>query len=375
MGYSGAHYTAGNNKMKKLFFDILILSAIAFGILWLLDSTADAQCANGKCPPRPTPSLDIGGWKAPAAKHNPAIIRVYVNEGNGPSYAGSGTVFRQKGKVAYVLTAAHVIKDRIKNDVTVWTGRQLYQATVLSEDRLWDVAVLRIADPRVIPIFLADKMPSTGDSVECSGFGPNGVYRYTQGPVTQFVSPGKDLPLEWIEVKVASKPGDSGGPIVNMKGRIVGLINGSDGHITAGPCLPRIRRIVDDLFGRRPPVISPPARILPVNPPALPGLPPVVPPAMSEINYDKLAKAILRLMDLDDFWGAAGPAGPQGSAGPTGSRGPKGENGEPGACGVPGAVGTYSDLTGEEMLDLANRIKKLINGSVRVKVQSVLVPI
>jgi hypothetical protein len=256
------------SEVRKIFWDILVLSVVAFGILWMLDSTADAQCSGGSCPTQPAPSLDTGGWKA--VKGNPAIVRVSVKESRGHSI-GSGTIFRQKGKVAYVLTAAHVVKDRLPGQsVVVIVKGGAYWATVLVCDVTWDVAILRIADPKVKPLTLADEIPKPGDNIECSGFGPNGVYRYAQGPMTQFVAPSKDLPFEWIEVKVKSRQGDSGGPMVNAKGRIVGLINGTNNVITAGPCLPRIRRIVNGFFGCNPPVVAPPARVLPVNPPPRP---------------------------------------------------------------------------------------------------------
>jgi len=344
--------------MKKILFDILILSTIAFGILWLLDSTADAQCANGQCP---APSLNPG-WRAPQMTirwGNPAIVRIKVKDksGGGDSL-GSGTIFRRERKVAYVLTAAHVIKDRVQNGVVVWVRKQPYQATVLVSDKLWDVAILRIADPGITPITMADKNPSPGDSLECSGLGQNGSYAYQVGRLTQFVSPGKGHPAEWLEVQAAARQGDSGGPIANVNGRLVGLITGTNGRITVGPCLPRIRAIIKGVLR---PVLTP------ICPPPRPMLPPgQVSPGPSQptplpavIDYDKLAAAVLKQINPDDFRGLRGPAGP------------KGAHGEPGAGGSPGASGSYNDLSEEEMLDLAEKIKKLINGSVRIKVQAV----
>lgn len=349
--------------MKRLLLDILILSTAAFGILWLLDSTANSQeCPDGKCP--------TSGWRAPAIKNNPAVVRVFVKEGNGPRAIGSGVVFRQRGKVAYVLTAAHVIRDRIKNGVTVWTGKQLYQATVLACNETWDVAILRIADPKIKPLILADNPPRPGDSVECSGLGQNGTFRYFQGPVTQYVSPGKQHPFEWIEVRAVVRQGDSGGPIVNKKGRIVGLITGSDHSITVGPCLPRIRKIVDGLFGRKP---SAAPLLRPVRPPLRPAPRPVKPvrelpsstPLPAEINYNKLAEIILSKINPDDFRGPVGPVGPPGT---TGARG---EPGKMGSSGLHGPSEKFSDLTEDEKQEIAEAIKELINGSVRIKVQAI----
>lgn len=382
--------------MRKTLIEILILSIIAFGVLWLLDSTVDAQqCPGGKCPTEKTQPSSRGWRWAPSAPllptyyPSPAIIRILVDEGKGPQGAGTGTIFQQERKVAYVLTAAHVVKDRKRNDsaaVVVLAGDGgAFEASVLACNVTWDVAILRIADPKIKPIALADEAPKPGDSIECSGFGPDGAsYRYVLGQMIQFVAPGKNLPNEWMEVGVASRPGDSGGPMVNAKGRIVGLINGTDGHITAGPCLPRIRRIVNGILGRGPPrSLGSPASILPVCPPPLPPpgntpglIPGPLPPSLpvpAVIDYDLLATAILKQINLDDFRGPAGPPGPVGRVGVAGQTGPNGANviGNPGPAGPRGPTGSYSDLSEEEMQDLAERIKELINGSVRVKVDRV----
>lgn len=347
--------------MRKLLLDFLILSIVAFSLLWLFNP-ADAQCVGGQCPTQ-------SQWRAPTIKGNSAIVRIIIREslGNG---IGSGTIFRQERKVAYVLTAAHVVADRIRNGVTVRVSGQLYQATVLCEDKLWDVAILRIADPGIKPIALADEIPKPGDSVECSGLGPNGVYRYARGPVTKFVSPGKNLPFEWIEVKIASRQGDSGGPIVNTKGRIVGLINGTDNRITAGPCLPRIRKIIKGILGP----VCPSPRPAPAAPPSseAPEIPST--PLPVDINYDLLAAAVLKQINLDDLRGPVGPAGKPGLPGLTGAagqRGSVGATGDPGPSGLRGPSGSFNDLTEDEKEEIAEAIKELINGSVRVKVQAV----
>ena len=66
---------------------------------------------------------------APVTAQNPAIVQILVDEGRGRQGAGTGTIFRQEREVAYVLTAAHVVADRIKarGRVVVRTGKQLYR--------------------------------------------------------------------------------------------------------------------------------------------------------------------------------------------------------------------------------------------------------
>lgn len=47
-----------------------------------------------------------------------------------------------------------------------------------------------------------------------------------------------------LDMAARVEQGDSGGPIFNGRGQLVGIISGCDGRYTTGPCFPRIRAIL-----------------------------------------------------------------------------------------------------------------------------------
>ena len=305
----------------------------AFCIL-LLAAPALGQCPPGQaCPTYRSPTQDWrvtrpGASRRPAkSPANPAIVRVWSRDAAGNAGYGSGTIFQRRGKLAYVLTAAHVLDGSRQVSVRardVWHGASIKQV-----DRVWDVAVLTIADPGVTPIRLADKAPVRGDRIELSGFG-SGVYSYRQGKFTQFVGPGRGLPFDWMEVSVGCRSGDSGGPIVNTSGQLVGVISGTGQGRSVGCCFPRIRAILRGVLPQ--PIVAMPVRPTPGPPPRQPQ--PPVSVSTSILDYDQLAKAILAQIDVATLRGPAGPAGPQGQTGPPG---PQGQAGPPGAAGSLGS--------------------------------------
>jgi hypothetical protein len=115
---------------------------------------------------------------------------------------------------------------------------------VLATDRQWDLAALAIRRPHVEPISLADDVPRRGDPLTIAGYG-SGWYRASTGRCTQYVSPGFGLPFEMVELDTAARQGDSGGPILNYRGELAGVLFGAGFGRTAGSHCGRVRRFLD----------------------------------------------------------------------------------------------------------------------------------
>lgn len=310
-------------------------------ILLLAGSAWGQSCPPGQ--PCPLHSSPTQGWRAampvlsptqrPVAMPmmprrvtaHPAIVRVWCRDKAGIDSYGTGTIFERRGKIAYVLTAAHVLDG--SRQISVRVRNTWHGATIKHSDNDWDVAVLSIADPGVSPIKLAEKMPVVGEDIEVGGFA-SGSYGYRHGKLTQFVGPGRGLPFDWMEVSAASYGGDSGGPMVNTRGRLVGVVSGFPirGQArTVGCCFPRIRRIIRAVlppWPNRPGVIVPkpivvmPSRPMPQPTPAPPPVQPEPPVSVttSILDYDKLAEAILAKIDLATLKGPKGDKGDTGDA-------------------------------------------------------------
>jgi serine protease Do len=141
-----------------------------------------------------------------------------------PSYAvGSGFIVDKSG---YILTNYHVVDDASKIIVRLQSGEE-FAAKIVGADVETDVAVLKIDTGRDLPfIKLADSDAARiGDWVLAIG-SPFGLAQtVTAGIVSQvkretpYASPFQ----KFIQTDAAINRGNSGGPLVNMEGEVVGI--------------------------------------------------------------------------------------------------------------------------------------------------------
>ncbi len=135
---------------------------------------------------------------------------------------GSGFVVSPDG---YILTNAHVVADA--DDVTVrMTDRREYAAKVIGIDRRTDVAVLKI-DAKNLPVVrIGDPAKlRPGEWVLAIGSPFSFENSVTAGIVsaTGRSMPGEDGLVPFIQTDVAVNPGNSGGPLFNLNGEVVGI--------------------------------------------------------------------------------------------------------------------------------------------------------
>ena len=150
-----------------------------------------------------------------------------------------------------MVTNWHVVRDA-KGTVSVeFPDGFRSDATVISTDATWDLAALLISRPNVAPAAIAQQAPERGDRLTIAGFG-SGDYREATGQVVQYVSPGKKEPFEMVEVDVAARNGDSGGPIFNQRGQLVAVLFGSAEGCTNGSHCGRVRWFVKRALAQRP---------------------------------------------------------------------------------------------------------------------------
>ena len=138
-----------------------------------------------------------------------------------------------------VVTNWHVVRDATGQIVVAFPDGFRSGATVLRMDRDWDLAALAIWRPNVQPIPLSSEPPKPGDPLTIAGYG-SGSYREATGRCTQYVSPGGNNPYEMVELSAGARFGDSGGPILNQRGELAGVLFGSSFGKTAGSYCGRV---------------------------------------------------------------------------------------------------------------------------------------
>jgi hypothetical protein len=171
---------------------------------------------------------------------HPAVARI-VAPGNNSMSFGSGTLIFAGDDYGLVVTNWHVINEAT-GQISVHFPDGFYSpATIQKVDRDWDLAILAIRrPPNVQPVALANEPPRPGERLTIAGYG-SGDYRAASGPCTQYVAPGMDFPFEMVEVAVSARQGDSGGPILNDKGELAGVLFGEGNGRTSGSYCGRVR--------------------------------------------------------------------------------------------------------------------------------------
>ena len=136
---------------------------------------------------------------------------------------GSGFIVNPKG---YILTNYHVIEDAAKITVVLQTNEK-YRATVVGFDPETDVAVLKIDVPKDLPtVTLGDSNAAqVGDWVLAVG-SPFGLDQtVTAGIISkkERESPYFNVFQRFLQTDAAINRGNSGGPLVNMRGEVIGM--------------------------------------------------------------------------------------------------------------------------------------------------------
>ena len=134
---------------------------------------------------------------------------------------GSGVIVSKEG---HVVTNHHVVAGQQKFRILLHGGKS-YTARLIGEDRLLDIAVLKIDDKGPFqPLKLGDSSQvQVGQLVFAVG-NPFGLGEtVTQGIISAKERSISDNQRDLFQTDAAINPGNSGGPLVNLRGEIIGI--------------------------------------------------------------------------------------------------------------------------------------------------------
>ncbi len=153
----------------------------------------------------------------------PSVVHIDINGGRS---SGSGWVYDTAG---HIITNAHVVRGAASIKVQFFDG-QVVEGTLAGADALTDVAVIKVAPQAgLFPARRAsDANPQQGEHVYAFGSPFGFKFSMSEGIISglgRIAGPASELGgfSNLIQTDAAVNPGNSGGPLADVRGRVVGM--------------------------------------------------------------------------------------------------------------------------------------------------------
>jgi serine protease Do len=162
-----------------------------------------------------TNNVAIAGFGEIAEQLRRSTVAVHAGAHGG----GSGVIWSSDGTV---VTNAHVARSSHLG-VELWDGRQ-YDATVTKRDSRRDLAAVRIRATDLPASKVADSSNIRPGELAIAIGNPLGFVGALSTGVIHAIGPVRGLGIQsWVQADVRLAPGNSGGPLANARGEVIGI--------------------------------------------------------------------------------------------------------------------------------------------------------
>lgn len=199
----------------------------------------------------------LGVLQHAVAKDRPSVVKV-VGQGCGGLVDGSGFVVKQ----GFIATNAHVVAG-IKSPRVI-DSKGIHRSTVVWFNANLDVAVLRVNGLTAASLTFANMAADDGLPIAVLGYPGGGPFTAKPGAVLdQFLASGRSIygresaSRDVYEIKADIIPGNSGGPIVDQSGAVIGMVfaeSTSYKHVGYALTSPSIAKAIGRAVDRNQPV-------------------------------------------------------------------------------------------------------------------------
>lgn len=221
-----------NNNTSKIIYIVYSLVIVLLILYIFFSKSTNKQVNVSKENIKTTTVEESSDLKEAIKNVYDSTIYIEVSNDRGSVASGSGFVYKKDDNFGYILTNYHVIEDGNKYVITFTDGKEV-EAQYVNSDSYYDIAILKVSASAVNSVAeigdsseleLGDTLFTVGAPLgkDYMGTITKGIVSGTNRMVTVSIEQQSYM-MDVIQTDASINSGNSGGPICNIKGQVVGI--------------------------------------------------------------------------------------------------------------------------------------------------------